>query len=307
MWRNKHLATISGKLFQSTKLASEQVILMAEDGDEIVIDIPVTTVDQPRAVVVVLHGLSGSAKAGYCCQLYKQLEQARFLAVGINARGAIRPNKSGKTYHTGFIDDIDVVMQWVKDRYDYPIFVVGFSLGGAMMMNYLGNFDAGPIAGAVIISAPFDLELCSQSLARYPFYDRAITVSLIEQLLWKKEQLDYIDFDSLLNSPRRIRLFDELVTIPIHGFDSVEQYYEMWSPVNHLQNIGVPTLVVRSLDDPLLGTADLEGITKINALLEFELTEYGGHVGFPAGMIGNIRWVAHDMTIAYFEKLLGAL
>ncbi|MEM7799836.1 MAG: alpha/beta fold hydrolase, partial [Chloroflexota bacterium] len=280
MWRNKHLATLSGRFFQSTDLQSERVILFADDGDEIVLDIPVSNIDRPKGIVVVLHGLSGSSMAGYCCQMYRQLEAAGFLSVGMNARGAMRPNQSGKTYHTGFIEDIDIVMRWVAEQVDYPIFIVGFSLGGAMMMNYLGNYTSEFVSGAAIISAPFDLGLCSQSLADYPIYDRAITTSLIRQLLWKKEKLDYIDFDLLIKSPRRIRLFDELVTVPIHGFESVEEYYEKWSPVHHLEKIGVPTLIIRSLDDPLLGTTDLDLALGTNPLIEFELTWYGGHVGF---------------------------
>lgn len=303
MWRNKHLSTIAGRIFQSTDLITDQVILFADDGDELILDIPKTNIINPRGVVVVLHGLSGNAKMGYCCQLYRQLEEASFLSVGINARGAIRPNASGKTYHTGKIDDLDVIIRWVSENYHCPVYVVGFSLGGAIMMNYLGNIMPKYVSGAAIVSAPFDLNLSSKSLSKYPLYSRAISSRLIEQTLWKKDKLDYIDLDLLVKSPRLIRVFDEIVTIHIHGFESVDKYYDMWSPINFLKNINVPTLIVRSLDDPFLGTADLSLAQNVNSLVEFELTEYGGHVGFPKGPVTNIVWVAHNKVVDFFERL----
>lgn len=46
--------------------------------------------------------------------------------------------------------------------------------------------------------------------------------------------------------------FDRLVTAPSHGFANLNDYYRKASSVSRVQEIKVPTLLLSTLDDPVV-------------------------------------------------------
>ena len=82
------------------------------------------------------------------------------------------------------------------------------------------------------------------------------------------------------------------------GFASAEDYYERCRPNRFMGGIGIPTLVLASLDDPWIpGALYREYDWAQNPSLSPVLTEHGGHVGFHG--IGN-RQPWSDLVVARF-------
>ena len=80
---------------------------------------------------------------------------------------------------------------------------------------------------------------------------------------------------------RTFRQFDEVYTAPLAGYRDALDYYEKASALPHLKNIQLPTLLIHSLDDPVIPAEPLQAPeVHSNPSLEVVLTQRGGHVGF---------------------------
>ena len=95
-----------------------------------------------------------------------------------------------------------------------------------------------------------------------------------------------------------VREFDERVTAPLYGFESVDDYHARCSAAPMLHRIGVPTLLIHGLDDPWIPADpylafDWRAHPQLTALLPPQ----GGHVGFH-GRGDRLPW--HDRCIATF-------
>ena len=77
--------------------------------------------------------------------------------------------------------------------------------------------------------------------------------------------------------------FDDLVTAPIHGFAGAADYYAQCSSGPRLGQIRRPTLLLSSLDDPLVAPSGVPALARENPCLSVIETQSGGHVGFVAG------------------------
>jgi predicted alpha/beta-fold hydrolase len=113
-------------------------------------------------IVLLMHGLEGSARRGYAINTYRDLAARGVRAVGLNFRSCSgEMNRSARFYHSGDTADIEHVLRLLADRHPaVPRGVVGFSLGGNAMLKLLGELgsDAGALVdAAAAISVPYDL------------------------------------------------------------------------------------------------------------------------------------------------------
>jgi len=148
-----------------------------------------------RPIALVLHGLEGSSRSKYVLGLLFELNRIRWQAVAMNFRSCSGEiNRQKRFYHSGETTDL----AWVVDRLTQkfparPIYVVGFSLGGNVLLKWLGEEgDKVPdaVRGAVAISVPFDLEVSARSIDQglHRIYAAVFLKTLKEKAL-KKEAL----------------------------------------------------------------------------------------------------------------------
>ncbi len=82
--------------------------------------------------------------------------------------------------------------------------------------------------------------------------------------------------------------FDERVTAPLHGFAGADDYYTRSSSIHFLRGISRPTLLLSARDDPFMPPELLDDVAPVayrNPMLELEIVERGGHVGFIGGRL----------------------
>ncbi|MCO6440025.1 MAG: hydrolase [Nitrococcus mobilis] len=263
-------------------------------------------------LVLILHGLGGCATAGYALGMLRVLSQHGLQGVIMEYRGAgSRPNRSDRFYHAGAWQDLQIVVQELRAcGPNRPIGVVGFSLGGSILLNWLIADSKAPVDAAVAISVPFDLAACTDTLNRS--FARVYQWDLLrrlKQLLRRK----YADRDNApismrqLRAVRTLRAFDTYITAPLHGYTDAADYYRCCSCGPHLHAIRHATLIIHAQDDPF---APLPGIVLAQQLapcVQLELTRSGGHVGF---VQGRWPWYAdywlERRVIAYFLSMLKA-
>jgi uncharacterized protein len=259
---------------------------------------------------LVLHGLEGSARRPYALLLYEALARHGVRAVGLHFRSCSgEPNRTARFYHSGETCDLAWIVDLILARHpDRPLGAVGFSLGGNVLLKYLGELgDEGPerFFGAATISVPFDLAAGTTALERSwigrNVYTRYFVRSLLAKATAKSTLLDgRIDLDRLMQV-KSLREFDELATAPLHGFTSADDYYARSSSTAFLPSIRVDTLLVQALNDPFLSVRSLPVLEVArNRHLRAAFCLGGGHVGFIEGALPwRPRFWAEEET-AYF-------
>ena len=78
------------------------------------------------------------------------------------------PNRRPRLYHSGETGDLDFVVRTLVAREPAtPLYALGFSLGGAVLLKWLGEVGrASAIRAAATISVPYDLAAASRYLER---------------------------------------------------------------------------------------------------------------------------------------------
>lgn len=243
-----------------------------------------STVASERLVVVV-HGLGGSAKSADVRRMARAINRAGWGCLRINLRGADLAGED--IYHAGLCSDLASVLGAAELQAFRQICLIGFSLGGHVSLK-LAATELDPRVRAIAsVSAPLDLA----ESARYfdervsSIYRRHILTSL-KRMLARVEQRRGTLFD--LEATRRIERiqdWDERIVAPRFGFRSAQDYYRSVNARDTMGLISVPTLLVHSLHDPMVGmNAVSPGLGACSALVTRSILERGGHVGFP----GNV-------------------
>lgn len=249
--------------------------------------------DAPR--LLFLHGLEGTIRSHYVAGFFGEARRRGWSADLLIFRGCgNEPNRAPRFYHSGETTDLAMVLERIRGEHkNAPILLAGVSLGGNVLLKFLGERGQrakDDVVAAAAISVPFDLErgarFISTGFSR--IYDRHFLRTLRQKALSKLEQYPDLFDAAELNRAENIYAFDDAVTAPVHGFASAHDYYSRSSSLGFLGQVAVPTLLLSAIDDPFLPAAVLDEVRDIaqtNTCLDLEFTEHGGHVGFIGGRV----------------------
>ncbi|MGH8459084.1 MAG: YheT family hydrolase, partial [Nevskiales bacterium] len=166
--KNPHLQTIfAASLRPRPRLRLRRERIELPDGDFLDLDWADAGTRPGAPVVILLHGLTGSIQSKYARGLMRRLNALGWRPVLMHFRGASgEPNRLPRGYHSGETTDINFVAQLLQGREPRTsLAVVGFSLGGNVLLKWLGEQGhAAPVATAVAVSVPFDLRLCAAAM-----------------------------------------------------------------------------------------------------------------------------------------------
>jgi predicted alpha/beta-fold hydrolase len=255
------------------------------DGD--FLDIDWTALPGTRRVLV-LHGLEGSLESHYSGGLLKCLAQRGYRAGLLYFRGCSgAPNRLPRSYHSGETGDLDFVIRHLHAAQpELPLAVIGFSLGGNVLLKWLGEQGSNaPLNTAIAISVPFDLDSAARQLQRglSRIYQHHLLARLRQSVLLKSAAHPPPVPLHRLRTLYSFHDFDNAITAPLHGFRDVDDYYQRSSSKPFLKHIRVPTLILQARDDPFLPATALPADHELSGQVSLELAEHGGHVGFVAG------------------------
>lgn len=281
-----HLQTLYPSLCrrrQVPALTRERVEL--DDGDFIDID---WTRDDRDTRVLILHGLEGSLESHYTGGLLHALETAGHRAGLMYFRGCSgEPNRLPRSYHSGDTGDLaTVVQQLQRQQPSAPLALVGFSLGGNVLLKWLGEQGkTATITTAIAVSVPFDLHQAALKLRRgfSRIYQQHLLTRLRSSVTRKAERHQPPFPLERLHELDNFHKFDDAITAPLHGFADVDDYYARSSSRQYLGTITIPTLLLQAADDPFLPVDALPGADELGPGVTLELARHGGHVGFVSG------------------------
>lgn len=326
-----HVQTIWGSVTRSRRLVRfRRERLEAPDGDELLLDHvdvpdPGPEVDGARGVprVILLHGLEGSSYSVYVQGLAREIARRGWSATAFNFRSCARdpadyrrmlPNRRARLYHSGETEDIDFVIRTLAAREEgAPLFAVGASLGGNVLLKWLGeNPGQRLLRAGVALSTPFDLAASDRHLDSPVgrLYVRNFLRTLQGKALAAArrfpEAAARIDVARTL-SARTFWEFDDAANAPLHGFAGADDYYARASSIGFLPRVTTPALCLSAEDDPFLPVEALRRAREAaSPAIEFRATRRGGHIGWVGGPPWRPRYFAESVAVDWLARRIGA-
>jgi len=306
------LQTIATALYRSKSVAphdSERKTFKLADGDELfaMLDRPKKPKSR-RPLVILIHGTPGSETSPYMIRMSLYLLDQGYRVLRLNLRGA-GPSREfcGGQYYAGSSADLGELLALLPlklppDVTQDGVAAVGYSLGGAILLKYLGeNGKRTPLCAAASVSAPIDLLGTCRSLMR--FRNTLYHCDLLRRMKREATATGAILTDLERKNIRRSRnlfQYDDLFTAPRNKYAGAADYYAKCSAMNFLPTIEIPTLVLTSLDDPWVPGGAYSGYywpSNKSLTVVPLLSPHGGHVGFH-GVGGRQPW--SDQAVARF-------
>ena len=264
--------------------------------------------------LLILHGLEGTIRSNYVHGILALARARGWAADVLIFRGCGEMNRQRRMYHSGETSDVNLVVQrLVQENPGQPIATIGFSLGGNVLLKWLGEQgDALPpqVRAAAAVSVPFDLEGGARRIERgfSRIYTRHFLRTLKVKAREKLEQFPGLFDPDALERAATLYDFDDAVTAPVHGFRDAHDYYSRSSSLQFLQGVRIPTLLISASDDPFLPlhVFDTVRILAHNSdVLEAELWPSGGHVGFVSGFSPlRPRYYAEERAMEFLGNAL---
>lgn len=299
---NGHLNTVFSTLTRRGTPAQRRERVETPDGD--FFDLDLVDGEAGRPTVLLLHGLEGSSSSGYMRLLLGLCAARRWTGVAMNFRSCSgEPNRKPESYHSGEVRDVQLVLE----RLARPTFVVGYSLGGSVLLNLLAQRGgAGNVAAAAAVGTPFDLAACCALVDGPDFmarrYRNYFLPTMKAKTLEKAARFPTRFDAAAIRAVTTMRDFDHAVTAPLFGFASGADYYEQCSTAGKLEEIRVPTLLLAAEDDPITPASHLPPRAHASAHLHVQVTRYGGHVGYAAGTPWRTHFWAEHRVIDWLAQ-----
>lgn len=289
LFRNAHVATIAGNYWRR-KLDVKRFPVTArlcetEPGAQVLVHSQ-RPADEPKAEIIVVHGLEGSSDAGYARSLAQAVLDAGYAAHRFNMRscGGTEHLSGNALYHSGQTGDLLAVLRAIKNR--APVFLAGFSLGANVVLKLAGELGQSArdlIAGVTAVSTPIDLAACARRLqapGNFVYSNRFLR-RLKDRIRLKERLTPGLFALDGLNHVKSVYEFDDKFTAIAFGFGTADNYYATQSSNQFLDRIRIPALVVQAKDDPLIPFEVYNHPAfRSNRCLQLLAVDHGGHLGF---------------------------
>ena len=304
LFRNPHAQTIAAHFWRRPGIERPSVrrMIVTEPRIQVLVE---SARPEGEAVgeIVMVHGLEGSGAAGYIQSLAAAGLDAGYAVHRFHMRTCGGTEQWADTlYHAGLTSDLAAVLRLMREEGRAPACLVGFSLGGNVVLKLAGELgDVGPglVRTVCAVSTPLDLGASARKIGalRNRVYElrfvRRMKARLAATGRYSPEEL--ADLDTLLE-------LDNRITAPAFGFGDAANYYRTQSSLRYLSAIRVPVLLIQSRDDTFIPFEVFESsAVRDNPNIRLLATDHGGHLGFLAR--GPQRfWLDHTIL----EWLAGA-
>lgn len=254
-------------------------------------------VQDAERILIVLHGMGGSAERAYCAHAAASARAAGMSSLRLNLRGA---DGSGEDiYHIGMVDDLSAAVAHPEVARYRSVVALGYSLGGHVALRFaaLGGTQAG-IRAVAAVCAPLDLA-AGVAHIDHPlrwFYRRHLLdgVKEVYRLVAARRAMP-LAIDAML-AIRTLREWDEKVVAPRFGFAGADDYYQKVGVAPLVGALEIPVLFVAGSGDPMIPAWTLRPIlARASSSVEIRWIRRGGHLGFPGEfeIMGSVvRWLA---------------
>lgn len=268
---------VSAFCFKGEPPFSKEFRIELEDGDILSCQLSMQeNLTEGAPTVIFVHGLGGSHASSYLIRLSRKFYFEGYRVLRINLRGC--GSGSGlakKPYNAGTSHDVLKAIKKINLLYPFsPISLVGFSLGGNLVLKLAGELGdrAEHLIDKVIAICPTIDLYKSVKLIEKPsnwIYHHYYLSNLLSQGVQWAHQI----------SIKSIYEFDDKITAPNWGFKDAMDYYRQSSAKYFIPEIRIPTRILFAEDDPFIDTLTMNQILSPPSVSVYH-TQKGGHMGF---------------------------
>ena len=273
-----HMQTILAS-FSKTKTIppSTPLLITLEDGDQLCCEVSQpSSWKETQKTVIMVHGLGGSHASNYMVRISFKLYEAGYRVIRANLRSCGSGQGLARLpYNGGASHDVLSIIQNLKKQTPHsPIVLVGFSLGGNIVLKLAGELGEAAshlLHQTIAICPPVDLSQAIKSLSHSSnrLYHRYYLNQLRQQ---GKRWIGNLSINSLYD-------FDNLITAPQGGFMNASDYYAKCSSRFYLSRIQHPCQILFAADDPFIHYQSALEIP-LSASTQIKISPQGGHMGF---------------------------
>jgi predicted alpha/beta-fold hydrolase len=287
LFRNPHILTIVANFYprryDEAAFPKERRLIQTDPDTKVLVE-----TQHPRGEakghVVMVHGLEGSGESGYIVSMAWAALNAGFITHRFHMRTCAGTENHCKTlYHAGLTGDLRSFLMQVRAEggvnSELPIFLVGYSLGGNVVVKLAGELgETDLIQGVCGVSVPLVLARCTKRMQDREnlLYERRFVKRMKKRMVATGRYTE-----AELAPLKTIWDIDDQVTAPSFGFRGAAHYYETQSAINFVPRIRVPALLIQAKDDTYIPFEMYSHpALAANPSIRLLTTEHGGHLGF---------------------------
>jgi predicted alpha/beta-fold hydrolase len=256
--------------------------------------------NEETGIIVCLHGLGGNSSALYISNFVEYCILNGYRVVVYNRRGHGKSTMGAKFPKHSNMEDMEIVTNHIHKSYpSAKMFLVGFSCGGNLAINYVAKYCK-PYEACVSICNGYNIYEGTKILQDKNSICAGVVASFLQDVL--HDNKCYID-ESVYKigaQCKNVVDFERHVVVPNYEYKTIEDYYEDDSCHNNLLDVKIPLLCICSEDDPFVDKSMIEFPKKascLNSNIITVVTKYGGHIGWIEDL-NSIPW--HTKTIFRF-------
>lgn len=256
-----------------------------------------------RGVLVAFHGLGGTADGPNLRRFARTAAARGYAVVSVEMLGAGGPGPFPRLYTAADTDVFDAAagIPGLR-RPGLPLLFCGVSLGGGMLLRWLGlRGDEAPIDAVLTLSPIGHLPSSAEALGRFAnrFYDRRFA-ALYAARLGDVASGSRAPFDARRHKTMR-DLDEDFASFWAEQADA-RSYYEYASAHRTAERIRRPALIIASADDPFAPPEPLVRHYGGLANVDLRLSRFGSHVAFLARRAGALEPVFPELLLDPLER-----
>jgi hypothetical protein len=258
-----------------------------------------------RGLAVLLHGWEGSVHSNYVLANGARLYDEGFDVFRLNFRDhGDTHHLNHEIFHSCRIDEVVNSLHDLQQRLGGARwFLAGYSLGGNFALRVAlragaAGLNLGHVVAVNPVIDPAAAMLAMETGIR--FYERYFERKWSRSLHIKQRCFPELYGEETWHEIRGLRERTHYLATHHAGFESAEAYFEGYSIAGgRLAELGVPSTLLTSEDDPVVPVADFR-VLPDTPFLELIITRYGGHCGFLKNW--KMESIAEDLVA---ERFLG--
>jgi predicted alpha/beta-fold hydrolase len=294
LFHNGHAQTIAAYLwprrFRFLSERDQERLFEVAPGVKVLAHCRWQTNASDHPTLVVWHGIEGSTSSNYMQAMAEKGFRAGFNVIRVNFRNCGGTEHLTTTiYHGGLSADLGAVVKELIEKDQISrMFLVGFSLGGNLVLKLSGEFGDHPpkeILGVCAVSPSVDLNTSAELIMKRSnwIYQQDFVRRLKKRIRTNHKLYPELYDLTGLEEVRTLREFDDRFTARAHNFAGADDYYHRSSSIRVIDEIHIPTLIIHAEDDPFIPFAPLHNpAVADNPYILLVGSKQGGHVAFIA-------------------------
>lgn len=242
---------------------------------------------QPRGLVVLIHGWEGHHNSTYLYSMACALYGAGYAVFRLNLRdhgGSHHLNR--EVFHSARIDEVIGAIRAVQRLEPaQPLFVIGFSLGGNFSLRVGVHGPAGGVVPELSIgicpsiNPRATITAIDQGSAMFRWYfankwRQTVQAKIAAWPDYARHANDYLARVSMVEITSRFAR-DQT------GYGDMDAYLQAYTLTPEaLMGAASPLAIITAADDPVIPIGDFASLRPTHSLRTLDITAHGGHCGF---------------------------